>query len=169
MENPLQVSMFLRILRASEGFVTNKDVDPLSRHFHYIAFDEEEYSLLLRLVMETLLELLSQLIVGLAGDLYTKVRGSSCLYLLRRSRWIFGFDSGIVRGGVAVYNVDEGEWRFIFLKANDYRHAQFASITRFGDYYIGCLGYPTAILVSKDLYYWYPLYIDPTSTNTITL
>jgi hypothetical protein len=35
---------------------------------------------------------------------------------------------------------------------------------RYGDYYIGCLGYPTTILVSKDLYYWYPLYIDPTSS-----
>jgi hypothetical protein len=27
------------------------------------------------------------------------------------------------------------------------------------------LGYPTAVLVSKDLHYWHPLYIDPTSTN----
>jgi len=27
------------------------------------------------------------------------------------------------------------------------------------------LGYPTAILVSKDLYYWYPLYIDPASSE----
>jgi len=57
----------------------------LSRHFHYIAFDEGEgIFLLLRLAMETLLGLLSQLIVGLAGDLYTKVRGSSLLCSLRR-------------------------------------------------------------------------------------
>jgi hypothetical protein len=26
------------------------------------------------------------------------------------------------------------------------------------------LGYPTAVLISKDLHYWYPLYIDPTSS-----
>jgi hypothetical protein len=42
---------------------------------------------------------------------------------------------------------------------------RFTSITKFDDYYIGCLGYPTAVLVSKDLYYWYPLHIDPTSTK----
>jgi hypothetical protein len=40
--------------------------------------------LLLRLVMETSLGLPSQLIVGLAGSLYIKVRGSSFLCLLRR-------------------------------------------------------------------------------------
>jgi len=84
---------------------------------------------------------------------------------IERSRWIFGFDSGIARGGVAIYNVDEGGWVFVFLKADGYRYAQFTSIMRFGDYYIGCLGHPTAVLASKDLYYWYPLYVDPTSTG----
>jgi hypothetical protein len=85
--------------------------------------------------------------------------------LVEEDGWIFGFDSGIARGGVAIYDVAKDEWRFVLLKANSYRHAQFASITRFGDHYIGCLGYPTAVLVSKDLYYWYPLHIDPTSTK----
>jgi hypothetical protein len=42
---------------------------------------------------------------------------------------------------------------------------RFTSITRFDDYYIGCLGYPTAVLVSKDLHYWYPLHIDSTSSE----
>jgi hypothetical protein len=73
--------------------------------------------------------------------------------------------SGIASDGVAIYDVTEGKWRFIFLKADSYRYAQFTSITRFGDYYIGCLGNPTAVLASKDLCYWYPLYIDPTSST----
>jgi hypothetical protein len=29
-----------------------------------------------------------------------------------------------------------------------------------GSYYVGGLGSPTAIVVSEDLRYWYPLYVD---------
>jgi len=79
--------------------------------------------------------------------------------------WVFRFDTGIARGGVTINNADEDAWRFIFLKTDDYRYAQFTFIMRYGDYYIGCLRYPTTILISKDLYYWYPLYIDPTSSR----
>jgi hypothetical protein len=28
--------------------------------------------------------------------------------LVEEGRWVFGFDSGIARGGVAIYDVDEG-------------------------------------------------------------
>jgi hypothetical protein len=90
------------------------------------------------------------------------VRSYTCF---EEDRWIFGFDSGIVRGGVAAYNVDEDGQAFTFLKAAGYRYTQFTSITRFGDYYIGGLGYSASVLVSKDLYYWYLLYIDPTSSR----
>jgi hypothetical protein len=145
--------------------VSSKDIDPSSRHFHYIAFDEERRVLITTLGDGNIVR------VAISAD-----RGSSWrpLYkgpwqfvpvLVEEDRWIFGFDSGIARGGVAIYNVGEGEQRFMFLKADGYRYAQFASITRFGDYYIGCLGYPTAILASKDLLHWYPLHIDPTSTK----
>ncbi len=33
-------------------------------------------------------------------------------------------------------------------------------MVRFGGYYVGGLGSPTAIVVSEDLRYWYPLYVD---------
>jgi hypothetical protein len=61
---------------------------------------------------------------------------------------------------VAIYYPEKNIWRFIFLKAEGYAHSQFTSITKFGDYYIGGLGYPTSIIVSKDLYYWHTLHID---------
>jgi len=64
--------------------VSNKDIDPFSRHFHYIVFDEKRNILIATLGMETLLGLLSQLIAGSAGDPYTKGRGSSFLYSLRK-------------------------------------------------------------------------------------
>ena len=63
---------------------SNKDVDPPSKHFHYIAFDATRNILIATFGMETLLGSLSPLIVDIAGGLYTKIRGNSFLYLLRR-------------------------------------------------------------------------------------
>jgi hypothetical protein len=59
------------------------------------------------------------------------------------------------RGGLLA---DEGEWSFIFLRFA-YRLAQFASLARLGGYYVGGLGLPIAIIVSKDLRYWYKLHL----------
>jgi hypothetical protein len=152
-------------LESFKLLATNKSVDPLSRHFHYIAFDERRNILIATLGDGNIVR------VAISTDCRPSWRP---LYkgpwqfvpvLVEEDKWVLGFDSGTARGGVAVYNVDENVWRFIFLKANGYQHTQFTSITKFGNYYIGCLGYPTVILVSKDLYYWYPLYIDPTSIN----
>jgi len=77
-----------------------------------------------------------------------------------------GFDSAIARGGITVYDVERGDWSFTFLRTRGYRYAQFTCLTKFADYYVGCLGLPTAIIVSRDLKYWYPLYIESTSTPT---
>jgi hypothetical protein len=40
-------------------------------------------------------------------------------------------------------------------------------LTKFADYYVGRLGLPTAIIVSRDLKYWYPLYTEGTPTPTV--
>jgi len=145
--------------------VSNRDIDPLSKHFHYIAFDEERKVLIATLGDGNIIRVAISTDCGSSWRPLYKGPWQFVPVLVERAKWIFGFDSGVARGGVAVYNVDEGEWAFMFLKASDYRYAQFASITRFSNYYIGCLGYPTAILASKDLLHWYPLHIDPTSTK----
>jgi hypothetical protein len=38
-------------------------------------------------------------------------------------------------------------------------------LKRFGDYYVGCLGYPTAIVASRDLRHWHLLYLDDSTTE----
>jgi hypothetical protein len=73
---------------------------------------------------------------------------------------VFGFDSGIAKGGVGVYDIERNEWSFVFLKSLSHRRAQFASLKKLGDYYIGCLGCPTAIVVSRDLRHWHLLYLN---------
>jgi len=145
--------------------VINKDVDPLSRHFRYIAFDERRNVLIATLGDGNIVRVATSTDCGYSWKPLYKGPWQFIPVLVEEGRWVFGFDSGIARGGVAIHDVAEGEWRFIFLKADGYRYAQFTSITRFSDYYIGCLGYPTAILVSKDLHYWYPLYINPASSE----
>jgi len=145
--------------------VTNKDIDPLSRHFHYITFDEERKVLITTLGDGNIARVAISADCGSSWRPLYKGPWQFVPVLVEKDRWVFGFDSGIAKGGVAVYNFDEDEWVFAFLKPDGYPFAQFTSITRFNDYYIGCLGYPTAILVSKDLLHWYPLHIDPTSTK----
>jgi hypothetical protein len=80
--------------------------------------------------------------------------------LVNGDKMVFGFDSGITKGGVGVYDIERNEWSFVFLKSLSHRGAQFASLKRFGDHYIGCLGYPTAIVVSRDLRHWHLLHLD---------
>jgi len=84
MARALQLFMSLRISKDFKLLVSDKDVDPLSKHFHYIAFDATGNILIAAFGTETLLGSLSPLIVDIARGLYTKVHGNSFLYLLRR-------------------------------------------------------------------------------------
>jgi len=93
---------------------------------------------------------------GLQGSLAVRPRAG------RGGRWVFGFDSGIAWGDVGVYRPDEGKRDFIFLKFA-YRSAQLASLARLGGYYVDGLGLPTAVIVSRDLRYWYKLHLGGTT------
>jgi len=137
----------------------------LSRHFHYIVFDEERRVLITTLGDENIVRVAISADCGFSWRPLYKGPWQFVPVLVEKDRWVFGFDSGIAKGGVAVYSFDEDDWVFAYLKPDGYRFAQFTSITRFNDYYVGSLGYPPAILVSKGLLHWYPLHIDPTSTK----
>ncbi|MGB9828205.1 MAG: hypothetical protein ACPLSM_06775, partial [Thermosphaera sp.] len=82
--------------------------------------------------------------------------------LVDGGRYVFGFDSGIARGGVGVY--EDGGFHFIFLKPRVGSFAQFTDLRRVGDVYVGGLGKPTAVVISRDLRTWYPLYFNTSST-----
>jgi hypothetical protein len=146
---------------------SNKDVDPLSRHFHYVAFDERAGLLVVTLGDGNVVRVAASQDHGSSWKPLYKGPWQFVPVLVDGDRWVLGFDSGIARGGVAVYDVERGDWSFTFLKARGYRYAQFTCLTRFLDYYVGCLGLPTAIIVSRDLEYWYPLYIESTSTPIV--
>jgi len=145
--------------------ITNNAIDPLSKHFHYITFDWKRELLVATLGDGNVVRVT---VSGDCGSTWKPLYKGPWQFvpvLIDNDKWILGFDSGIARGGVATYNTEVDRWSFVFLKADGYRYAQFSSITKFGNYYIGCLGYPTAIVTSKDMLHWYPLYLDKASAS----
>ena len=138
--------------------VTNLDIDPRSRHFHFVAFDGARGLLIATLGDGNLVRVAVSPDYGRTWRPVYRGPWQFVPVLVEGGRWVFGFDSGIARGGVGVYRPDEGEWSFIFLKSA-YRLAQFASLAKLGGYYVGGLGLPTAVIASRDLRHWYKLHL----------
>jgi len=122
--------------------LTNVDVDPLSRHFHYVAYDPYR-----DVVYATFGDAnLVRAIVVEENSWRPIYRGpwQFAPVLPLRDYVVFGFDSGIARGGIGVYSPEEGEWSFIFLKwrSGDVRYAQMSDLKLFRGVWIGALGAP---------------------------
>ncbi len=145
-----------------ERLVINTDVDRKSKHFHYIKYDAHR---------DWLIATLGDGCINRA--VLSKNQGSSWR-VFYRGPWqflpidvigdsiVFGMDSGITQGGVGVYNLQRGKWQFIFLRwSNQVRMSiQMAELKRLdNNFWIAALGTPQAIVVSRDLKDWYPLYI----------
>jgi hypothetical protein len=76
---------------------------------------------------------------------------------------VFGMDSGIAKSGLGIYYQDEDRWEFIFLRWNDenIKYAQFNDLKLLDKgLWIASFGTPQAIVASKDLRIWYPLFIE---------
>jgi hypothetical protein len=147
-------------LKHFERVVTNKDIDPLSRHFHYLAFDRSRGILITSLGDGNVVRVATSQDYGHTWKPLYKGPWQFVPVIVDGDRWVFGFDSGIARGGVGIYYVEHDKWRFKFLRPTKHRIAQFMSLTKFDKYYVGCLGTPTALVVSDNLTYWHALYIS---------
>jgi hypothetical protein len=119
---------------------TNVDVDPRSKHFHYLAFDDSRGLLIATLGDANVVRAAISQDYGHTWRPLYKGPWQFVPVLVDGNRMVFGFDSGITKGGVGVYDIEYNEWSFVFLKSLSHRRAQFASLKRFGGYYIGCLG-----------------------------
>jgi hypothetical protein len=145
-------------LKTFARVVTNLDIDSRSRHFHFVAFDGARGLLIATLGDGNLVRAAVSPDYGRTWRPVYRGPWQFVPALIEGGRWVFGFDSGVTRGGVGVYRPDEGEWGFIFLKSA-YRLAQFASLAKLGDCYVGGLGLPTAIIASRDLRCWCKLHL----------
>ncbi|MEM1515883.1 MAG: hypothetical protein QXH24_07570 [Candidatus Bathyarchaeia archaeon] len=147
---------------------TNVKIDKRSRHFHYIAYDPYR----------------DQLIVTLGDGNPVRVASSDDQGATWRPLYIgpwqfapieplkdmivFGMDSGITRGGVGVYYPEEDQWNFIFLKWLE-KKVKFAQMNNLklldNSVWLAALGAPQAVIVSKDLKIWYPVYVEGSSES----
>jgi len=142
--------------------ITNIQVDRRSKHFHYIGYDPYRRWLLATLGDGCLTRVV-----------YSEDMGESWrpLYMgpwqfvpiqALKDKLCFGMDSGIANGGIGVYYPDEDKWDFIFFRwvNKKVRYAQMNDLKNIkGDLWLATLGTPQAIIVSKDLRTWYPIFI----------
>ncbi|MEM3680044.1 MAG: hypothetical protein QW359_00110 [Metallosphaera sp.] len=143
--------------------VANVDLDKHSKHFHYIVWDPYR-----------------EWLIATLGDgclthvVYSEDLGQSWKPLYRgpwqfvpieplKDMIVFGMDSGIVRGGVATYYFPDSRWKFVFLKwlSSGVRVAQMCDLKQLDNgIYVAALGTPQAVVASKDLTTWHPLYVE---------
>ncbi|MEM3464920.1 MAG: hypothetical protein QW566_00465, partial [Candidatus Jordarchaeales archaeon] len=83
--------------------------------------------------------------------------------LVLKDEIVFGMDSGIVKGGVGVYYPKEDKWSFIFLKWLN-KKVKFAQMNDLKlldtGVWLAALGAPQAVIASRDLKVWCPVYVE---------
>lgn len=143
---------------------TNFKIDRGSRHFHSIVYDKYR----------------KQLIVTL-GDYAWKNKIRCCTYdedgrwkslyqgpwqfvpiVVLKDQIVFGMDSGMARGGIGVY-YPESHWDFTFLRwvTNGVRFVQMCDLRLLENHiWIAALGYPQAIIASRNMKIWYLVHMD---------
>jgi hypothetical protein len=158
---------------ASEDFrrwkklVVSTDLDKRSKHFHYITYDSQRKWLIATLGDGCLTRVVFSEDLGSSwGPLY---RGpwQFVPVVSLGDKIVFGMDSGIAKGGLGIYYPDEGKWDFIFVKWVDknIKHAQFCDLRFLSRFWIASLGTPQAVMVSKDLRLWFPLFVEDFSED----
>jgi hypothetical protein len=140
--------------------VTNPQVDIHSKHFHHIAYDPYRNWLITLLGDGCMTRVAYSKDMGQTWmPLYMGAWQFTCVFPLK-DKIVFGFDSGIVRGGIGVYNPQSDCWDFTFLKwyKKEIKQAQLTGLTLVNNLWIAALGTPQVILASKDLSNWYILH-----------
>jgi len=150
-------------LESWEEIATNLDIDKRSKHFHYIAFDPYRKWLITTLGDGCLTRVAVSEDLGSSWRPLYKGPWQFIPIMVLKNKIFFGMDSGIAKGGLGIYNPGGNRWRFIFLrwKNGNVKHAQFCCL-KFLDkgLWVASLGTPQAMIVSKDLRLWYPLFVE---------
>ena len=146
-----------------EKIITNLDIDKRSKHFHYIAFDPYRKWLITTLGDGCLTRVVVSEDLGSSWRSLYKGAWQFIPIMVLKNKIFFGMDSGIAKGGLGIYNPGGNRWRFIFLRWKDgnVEIAQFCDL-KFLDkgLWVASLGTPQAMIVSKDLRLWYPLFVE---------
>jgi len=143
--------------------ITNTDIDKHSKHFHNITYEPYRKWLIATLGDRNLTRVAFSEDLGDSWRPLYKGPWQFIPAVPLKDKIVFGMDSGIAKSGLGIYYPDEDRWEFIFLRWNDenIKHAQFCDL-KFLDkgLWIASLGTPQAIVASKDLKIWYPLFFE---------
>jgi len=141
--------------------LTNLDIDPSSRHFHDIAYDGYRDVVHATLGDGNLVRAVA--IYDHSFEHLYKGPWQFVPIVVLKHMVVFGFDSGIARGGIGIFYPEDKKWGFIFLKWVDesVKHFQMCDLKLLSNgVWIAALGSPRAIAASRDLMRWFPIYVE---------
>jgi len=147
---------------------TNMQVDEESKHFHNLAYDSFRGWLITTLGDGNIVRVVISKDDGKAWQPLYKGPWQFVPIVVLKDRIVFGMDSGIARGGVAVHYPWEDTWESFFLRWPDkrVRFAQMCDLKLLdNDLWIAALGSPQAVVMSKDLKTWYPIHVEGFDVN----
>jgi len=73
---------------------------------------------------------------------------------------VCGMDSAIVPGGITILRLSAPSKRNIFLRFREFKVMQFSSLSKWGELWIGGLGFPSSLVASEDLRRWKCIYLN---------
>lgn len=143
--------------------VSNLDIDQYSKHFHYLANDPYRNQLIATLGDGNYIRAICSDNRGLNWKPLCRGQWQLLPIVPLKDKIVFGMDSGIVGGGVGIYDLVKDSWKFSFLKwtKKDVKLAQMSELIKLDTgLWVAALGAPQAIVASEDLREWYPLHIE---------
>ena len=152
-----------RDLISWERVITNLDIDRSSKHFHDIAYDPYRKWLISTLGDGCLTRVAVSEDLGSSWRPLYKGPWQFVPIVVSKDKLMFGMDSGIVRGGIGVFDPINHKWSFVFLRwrEQDTRFMQMCSLKLLNNgLYIAGLGTPQAVVVSKDIKTWYLVHAE---------
>ncbi len=148
--------------------VSNLDIDRYSHHFHYLVHDPYRDRLIATLGDGNYVRAICSDDEGLRwGPLFCGAWQFIPVVPLR-DQIVCGLDSGLVCGGIGIYDLVKHRWKFTFLKwlKNEFKIAQISELKKLdNNLWVIALGAPQGIMVSKDFGGLYKVYMEGFNPN----
>lgn len=141
--------------------LSNINVDPLSDHFHHVCYDEYRNTLYVTLGDGNFIRAIE--VYGPSWKPIYKGPWQFAPIIVDEDRVLFGFDSGITKGGIGVYYPLKRKWTFLFLRPLDkeIKRLQMNELIKIGhNLWISTLGSPQAIIATANLKEWSLVYLE---------
>jgi hypothetical protein len=151
-----------RDLLCWDQLLSNLNLDHHSKHFHNIVLDPFRNQLIATLGDGNLVRVVNSVDEGLSWQPLYSGAWQFVPVVPMKDSVVFGMDSAIATGGLAIYYPKKDCWKFVFLKwqSKKVKFSQMCDLKRLATgLWVASLGTPEAILVSRDLVNWHKLFL----------